>query len=102
LDPYTFLELIKGTSGNNHTGWNNAEYDKLLDASNMEGDPVKRMALLNQAEKIAIDDVAFIPIFLYTKTYMLKPFVKGFYPDYQDHHSWQHMWVDLDWKKSQK
>lgn len=102
LDPYTFLELIRSTSPLNPTGWNNPEFDRLLEASNLEGKPDKRAVLINQAEKLAIDDAAYIPIFVYTKTYMLKPYVKGFYSDYQDHHSWQHMWIDLDWKKTAK
>ena len=102
LDPYTFLELAKSNSGNNHTGWSNADYDRLLEASNLEADPSKRFQLLRDAEKQVVDDAVFLPIYLYTKTYMLKPFVKGFYPDYQDHHLWQHMWIDLDWKKNTK
>lgn len=99
LDPYTFLELLKSTSGNNHTGWSNAEYDRLLEASNVEPNDGKRLELLGQAEKIAIDEAPFLPIYLYSKAYMLKPYVKGFYPDYQDHHAWKHMWIDLDWSK---
>lgn len=102
LDPYTFLELVKSTSGNNASGWSNPEFDRLLEASNMEGDPAKRFVLMYQAEKLAVDEVAFAPLFIYTKTYMLKPFVKGFYTDYQDHHSWQHLWIDIDWKKTSK
>lgn len=101
LDPYTFLELEISTSGNNHSNWGDPEYDRLMVASNQEINPEKRMAMLYQAEKLAVETSGRIPIYVYTKNYMLKPFVKGFYPDYQDHHLWQHMWIDLDWKKSQ-
>jgi oligopeptide transport system substrate-binding protein len=100
LDPFTFLELLVSTSGSNRTGWVSPEYDRLIEASNLEGNPEKRFELLGQAEKIAVDEASYMPIFVYTKTYMLKPFVKGFHPDYQDHHPWQHMWIDIDWKKS--
>ena len=31
LDPSTFLDIMASDSGNNHTGWGNAEYDRLLD-----------------------------------------------------------------------
>lgn len=99
-DPYTYLELIKSTSGNNHTGWVNKEFDRLVEASNQELDVQKRFDLIRQAEKIFTDEVPMIPIYLYTKTYMLKPYVKGFYPDYQDHHPWQYLWIDPDWKRS--
>lgn len=100
VDPYSFLELARTTSGNNHSGWSNPEYDRLLEASNLESNPEKRFQMLFNAEKLAVDDVVYMPIFLYTRTYMLKPYVKGFYPDYQDHHPWQYMWIDLDWKKN--
>lgn len=100
LDPYTFMELLKSTSGNNHTGWANAEYDRLLEASNQEGVEQKRMEIIAAAEKLALTDQAYIPIYLYTKTYMLKPYIKGFYPDYQDHHPWKNLWIDIDWKKN--
>ena len=100
MDPFTFLELLYSTSGNNDTSWSNAEYDKLIDASNQEANQEKRLALMSEAEKIAVEESPYIPIYLYTKTYMLKPYVKGFYQDYQDHHEWKYMWIDLDWHKT--
>lgn len=99
-DPFTFLEMEVSTSGNNNTNWSDSEYDRLIVASNMEPDPAKRGALINQAEAMAVEASARVPLYVYTKTYMLKPFVKGFYPSYQDHHAWRHMWIDLDWKKN--
>ncbi|MCB0272055.1 MAG: peptide ABC transporter substrate-binding protein [Bdellovibrionales bacterium] len=94
LDPYTFIELNLSNSGNNHSNWKNAEFDALVEKSNQESDLSLRMQMLHDAEKIAMEDQAMIPIYLYTKTYMLKPFIKGFYKDYQDHHLWKHMWVE--------
>jgi oligopeptide transport system substrate-binding protein len=102
LDPYTFMELEISTSGNNHTNWANEDYDKLIAQSNLEGDATKRFDLIRQAEKIAVETSGRIPIYIYTKSYMLKPYIKGFWPDFQDHHAWKHMWVDLDWKKTEK
>ena len=99
-DPFTFLEMEVSTSGNNNTNWVNPDYDRLIVASNMEADHDKRAALINQAETMAVDASARVPLYVYTKTYMLKPFVKGFYPSYQDHHAWRHMWIDLDWRKT--
>lgn len=100
LDPFTFLEMEVSTSGNNNTNWVSPEYDNLITASNMESNPEKRAKLILKAEEIAIESAARMPIYIYTKNYMLKPYVKGFHQDYQDHHAWKHMWIDLDWKKN--
>lgn len=94
LDPYTFLELLTSQSGNNHSNWKNATYDQLIETANRTEDEAKRLELFKQAETMVIDEQVVIPLFLYTKTYMLKPYVKGFYKDYQDHHLWKHMWID--------
>lgn len=100
LDPFTFLELMLSDSGNNHTQWASPEYDELIHLANTQSDESKRLALFQQAESLIMQEQVVIPLFLYTKTYMLKPYIKGFYKDYQDHHPWKHMWIDLDWEKS--
>jgi len=101
LDPFTFHELMLSNSGNNHPLWKNKKYDQLVLGANELSDEAQRFQMLYEAEKIAVEDVARIPIYLYTKTYMLKPFIKGFYKDYQDHHLWKHMWVDPNWSQGQ-
>ncbi|MEZ4818459.1 MAG: peptide ABC transporter substrate-binding protein [Bdellovibrionota bacterium] len=99
IDPFTFHELALSNSGNNHSQWKSATYDELVLGANKEPDQNKRLEMLHEAEKIAIQEQAMIPLLLYTKTYMHKPYVKGFYKDYQDHHLWKHMWIDPNWNK---
>ncbi len=96
LDPFTFHELMLSTSGNNHTNWSSLEYDRLVNTANRQADAQKRLDMLAEAEQIVMDAQAVIPMFLYTKTYMHKPYVKGFYADYQDHHLWKHMYIETN------
>ena len=55
-----------GRGGNNYSGYSNPELDKLIHAAEQELDPAKRAALVEQATRLAITDVAVVPV-LYTK-----------------------------------
>jgi len=48
--------------GRNITRWQNAEYDKIWQASENELDPVKRADLLIKCNDMVVDDVAVIPM----------------------------------------
>ncbi|GLC87464.1 peptide ABC transporter substrate-binding protein [Lysinibacillus piscis] len=81
-DAYTFLEMYNtAANGNNDTGWENAEYKKLLDQSIVEADPAKRLELLKQAEGIAVSEFPVAPIYYYTNLYVQKDSVKNMKPD---------------------
>ena len=79
LDPSTFLQIWKTGDGNNETGWSNARYDQLYDASTKEADPKKRMEELGEAESILLDELPIIPIYWYTHDYLLSPEVKNWH-----------------------
>ncbi len=79
MDPNTFLELLYSKNGNNHSGYNNPEYDKLIEQCKIEPDNAKRMEMFRQAEAILMDDFPVIPIYYYTDPVAIKPYVKGFY-----------------------
>lgn len=85
-DPINFLELLKGGIQYNYGRWQNDEYDKLLDAASAETDLAERAALLKQAEKIAIDDTAAIPIYYYLSENVVSPKLKGFSDNVFDIH----------------
>ncbi|MFJ5963787.1 peptide ABC transporter substrate-binding protein [Bacillus sp. NPDC093026] len=77
-DPVNFLELYKDKDGgNNDTGWENKEYQKLLNDSSKETDATKRLEMLKKAEKILIDDMPIAPIYFYTQLWVKDPKLKG-------------------------
>lgn len=94
LDPYTFLSLLMSEDGNNRTRWGSPEYDRLMFEGNNNADFDMRLQMFQDAEKIAIDEQAFLPLFIYVKIYFKKPYLRGFWPDYQGHHMWKFMWID--------
>ncbi|MCB0327167.1 MAG: peptide ABC transporter substrate-binding protein [Bdellovibrionales bacterium] len=96
-DPYTFLDLYMSYSGNNHTRWVNHKYDSLVQEANRTADYDVRNKIFSEAVDILMADAPVLPIYIYTRSYLKKPFLKGFYKDYQDHHSWKYMWIDDRW-----
>ena len=95
-DPNTFLDTLRPNRGNNKTGWANAEYDSLVEKANETQDQAKRYDLLNTAEKILIDEMPIIPLYTYVRSYQLSPDVKGYYPNYLDHHHPKYIYLERD------
>ncbi len=85
-DPNTFLDTMRPNRGNNKTGWENPEYERLLIEANTLSDQDKRYDLLKKAERILIDEMPIIPLYTYVRAYQLHPDVKGYFPNYLDHH----------------
>lgn len=81
VDPINFIECFVTGGGNNRTGWSNAEYDRLVDASATAGSQEERYALLQQAEAILADEAPLIPIYHYTRAFLLAPEVKNYKPN---------------------
>jgi len=81
-DPMTYIDLFTSTSGNNDSGWKNADYDALVKKAYAETDAKKRMDYIAEAEKMLIDDMVIMPIYYYTAIWMSKPNVKGVFIDY--------------------
>lgn len=96
-DPMTFLELLTSDSGNNHSGLASAEYDALLDKANHELDAKTRLGLLRQAEALILEEQPIIPLYVYTRSQLWKPYVKGIWPNLQDRHPFKYMWIDERW-----
>lgn len=62
----------------NYSHWSHPRYVDLLDASSSEADPQKRLAILEQAEKILIDEMPIAPIYHGKYAYLVHPKIQGF------------------------
>lgn len=82
-DPISFIGLFTSKSGNNNTGYANAEYDALVSQVDQSTDAAERVRLMAEAEKMIIDSHSIIPIYYYSTVYLMKPDVKGVYVDYK-------------------
>ncbi len=85
LDPATFLDMFTTTSGQNRTGWSNAEYDELIAAAAREGDNARRFELFSQAERILCErELPIIPLFFKRGNYLLNPRFDGLRDNVRD------------------
>lgn len=63
-DPDNFINLMTSYSENNHTGWKNTKFDKLVEEGASETNPDKRRGLYNEAQKLLAEaDAPVLPIY---------------------------------------
>lgn len=93
-DAKSFLDIFRGGSSNNHTGWNNLQYDAALHAADRSADPAARMRLLAEAEAVLMAEVPIIPIYYFTLVRLVHPSVRGWHPLPLDRHPYKHVWLE--------
>jgi oligopeptide transport system substrate-binding protein len=85
-DPIGFLQIWTTGNPNNCTNWGSPAYDKLISQAAASADPVRRLGLLRQAETILLEAAPIIPIYWYTRTYLLDPSVQNWHSVLLDSH----------------
>jgi oligopeptide transport system substrate-binding protein len=94
IDAENFLTLFTKESQLNRTHWSDDLYEQLLKRAAVETDPGKRTQMLHKAESVLLEDAPVIPIFTYTKKMLVRPYVKGFFPNMQDAHPYKFVYLD--------
>jgi len=78
-DPDAIMTVFLSNSGNNHTRWKSATYDRLVLDASQEPDPKKRRELYDRAQQLlCYDDTVVAPLYSYTINMLLRPWVKNF------------------------
>ena len=78
LDPHDYLSLLLRTGARYNTvGYSNPRFDALCDRGDAELNPQKRAEYYRQADRIAMQDIAVLPINYVNNPYLIKPRVKG-------------------------
>ncbi len=78
-DPQDFLDLLfHSGSPLNSSGYGKAAVDALLEAARTEADPDQRLALYRQAERLILEDGAWLPLFHSEDRWLVAPDVRGF------------------------
>ncbi|MDX2186193.1 MAG: peptide ABC transporter substrate-binding protein [Opitutaceae bacterium] len=88
-DPVTYLDMFISGGGNNWTGWENPEYDRLIREAASALNAETRLELFQKAETLLLDEAPIVPIFFGAKTYLLHPDVKGWVPSLLGIHRYQ-------------
>ncbi len=94
-DPQTFIDMFVTGGGNNDTGWGDPQYDQMLATSENTADPVKRMQILHDMEKILCEDeVPIVPLYFWVGMSLYYPDkVGGFEPNFVDDHRWGELFI---------
>jgi oligopeptide transport system substrate-binding protein len=95
-DPFSFAALFDSEMGASDTGWSNAEYDELLQASMQARNPRRRLALLAEAERLLLAEQPIIPLYIDARRRLVKPFVRGWAPNPMDLHPSRHFYLASD------
>jgi oligopeptide transport system substrate-binding protein len=93
VDPSAFLDMWRGGSGNNFTGWSSAAYDALLSKADLTADTPARNALYGQAERLLLGEAPIAPLYHYTHVFLIQPSVHGWSPTLLDHHPYKAVWL---------
>lgn len=93
-DPKSFLDVFRGGSSNNHTGWANLTYDARLLEADRSPAPEKRAHEMQQAEAILLEEMPIIPLYYFTTVRLVHPSVHGWYPLPLDRHPYKHVWLE--------
>lgn len=93
-DANSFLQLFRSdVDQQNLPGYKNPAYDKLLDEANASTDPAKRIALLKQAETLALASNSIVPLTHNTRRRLVDPRIKGWTPNPLDFNLSQYLEV---------
>lgn len=77
-DPTHNLEFFKEPKNRFNTAdWENSHYKELLDLADQEADPLMRNAHLKEAEKLLLEEMPVIPIYITHYQYIISDKVKG-------------------------
>lgn len=78
-DPLALLQQFRLPAGaKNYCRWESAKFNALLDESALEPDVDKRLAILEKAEMVMMDDMPIAPLFHWNFPLLVQPRVSGF------------------------
>ena len=76
-DPYAFMQVFGSRNPRNMSGYSSDAFDGQIAAANATGDPVRRMALLQEAESTLMADQPLLPIYWYAGRMLISERVAG-------------------------
>lgn len=93
-DAFSFLSIFQSdVKGQNHSGYDNPDYDRLVKSAAAEIDPNARRQLLERAEAQLLADHAVIPLYTYVTTQMVSTRVTGWQDNIRNLHLSRYMSV---------
>lgn len=92
-DPYSFLQLFRTGHGQNDYGYSNSLYDSLLEQIAAERIPARRRRLMEEAERVLLEELPIIPVYTYVTKRLVDQHLRGWSHNVMDHHHSKHMFL---------
>lgn len=93
-DPVTFLDLFRSDNPGNDSGYDDPEYDRLLNAAASTGNEETRRQILEQAERRLLAADALLPLYVYVSKHLVHESVQGWQHNLMDRHASQDLWLE--------
>ncbi|MDR2419793.1 MAG: peptide ABC transporter substrate-binding protein [Puniceicoccales bacterium] len=90
-DPTTMLDIFRSDHASNFPGWSSAKYDSLLHQAESVVNEEKRIKLLQEAERVFVEEMPSVPVYWTHSAHLVSPRVKGWYPNTMDMHPWKYV-----------
>jgi len=92
-DAASFLDLLRTGNPNNYAGYRNPKFDAGMAVAEREADPDKRIRLMQDAEKIALADNAWLAIRFLNQSEGVGPRVGGYVPNARLYSRSRWLWI---------
>ncbi|XKE45055.1 peptide ABC transporter substrate-binding protein [Halomonas organivorans] len=93
-DAQNFLSLLEGGVSNNYGGYRNAEFDALMEQAAETQDMDARAELMAEAEALALEDSATLPLYYYVSRNLVSPELTGWQTNIEDIH--RSRWIGFE------
>jgi oligopeptide transport system substrate-binding protein len=90
-DAHTFLSILESDSTWNLPGWQNEEFDSLMERAGSQLDPDRRTRFLEEAERVLLAEHPVIPLYFYNSRHLVSPVVEGWQDNILDYHYSHHL-----------
>lgn len=95
-DASNFLEILSAGGAVNDTGYDDAEYERLLVEAAAELDPARRKALLEAAERRMLEHYPVLPLYHPSAKRLMKPWVQGYGSNILNRLYTRHLSIDVE------
>jgi oligopeptide transport system substrate-binding protein len=80
-DAGSFLDTLRSGSANDDSGYDNPQFNALIDKAERTADIQMRREILESAERTMLADYPVIPIYFYSSKRLFKPYIQGELPN---------------------
>ncbi len=93
-----FVNIFQCGSPYNRPRWCNDRFDRLFRELKATSDRKRRLALLQQAEAVLIEEAAIIPLYVYAQSHLQKPYLTDLAINLSDKRPFFRSWIDPNWR----